>query len=355
MAGLDIPSSKKMFFLEKDRYIRRRLYMMLIILLVVLIYSLFLGRYKINPLELLKMIKEFFTGSLKPGKAEHTWSVFYYIRLPRIILVMMVGSILSVTGTAYQSIFRNPLISPGILGVSAGAAFGVALGMLLNARSFTFIYLSAFIMGTAAVLLTFFISSWSKGRGVMMMVLSGVIVTSLFNALISIIKYLADPYDKLPGIVFWLMGGFSRTGWTEVYLILPFVIAGLAVIYFLRWQLNILSLGEEEATSLGLEVGFLRLIITGLSSLMLAGAVATSGQITWIGLVIPHIARYFVGADHRHVLPASALLGAAFLLLMDNIARSLTGAEIPISIITALIGAPFFAYLLIYRRESGWN
>lgn len=315
------------------------------ITIIVMFLSLFIGRFNIPFLE--------FINGFNLNEMEKT--VFFHIRLPRILLVMGVGAALSVAGASYQSTFRNPLVSPDILGVSAGASFGAALGMVLSFQSFTTIYFLAFVFGVIAVFLTYFISKLGKTNMIMMMVLSGIVVGSLFNAFISILKYVADPYEKLPGIVFWLMGGFSRTGWDELKFAAPFIIIGIVILILIRWHLNVMSMGEEEAISMGVNVKLIRRVMIFFSTLMVASSVATVGQVSWVGLVVPHISRFIVGADHRYMVPASGLLGASFLLIMDDIARSLTGAEIPISIITALLGAPFFAYLLISQKNSGWN
>ena len=314
-----------------------------------------IGRYSLNIKDVIKILKNIiFTNKLREINSSD-WRVFYYIRLPRIILVMAVGSALSVTGSVYQSIFHNPLVSPNILGVSAGAGFGVALGMLLTEGSLLWIYGLSFIFGIIAVLLTFFISRMSQGESIMKMVLAGIVVSSLFNAMLSILKYFADPLDELPGIVFWLMGGFSRSSWREVKFIFPLVSIGIIIIYLMRWYLNVMSMGNEEAVSLGLNVKVLRIILISFSTFMVAASVATTGQITWIGLVIPHIARFLVGSNHKIMIPQTIILGPMFLLVMDDIARTLTSAEIPISIITAFVGAPFFAYLLITKKNSGWG
>lgn len=227
--------------------------------------------------------------------------------------------------------------------------------MLLGSKTLLLIYIFAFIFGISAVMITFFISSLSKGNSAMQMVLSGIIVTSLFNALLSILKYIADPLDQLPSIVFWLMGGFNRTTWMEVKFVLPIIMVEIFLIYYLRWYLNIMSMGDEEAISLGVNINKLRIVLIFFCTLMISSAVATTGQITWMGLVIPHISRFLVGSDHKIMIPESIILGPVFLLIMGNIARTLTTAEIPISIITAFVGAPFFAYLLITRSDSGWN
>jgi len=331
------------------------LYLSISILILIFFISLFVGRFSLNIKEVMNNITQLLSGKNLSELKSNNWNVFYYIRLPRIILVIAVGAALSATGSVYQSIFQNPLVSPDLLGVSAGAGFGVALGMLAGEGSLYLIYGLSFIFGVIAVFMTFFISKLSKAQSVMTMVLGGIVVSSLFNAMLSILKYLADPLDELPGIVFWLMGGFSRVGWQEVKFILPLIIVGIIIIYFMRWYLNVMSMGDEEATSMGLNVKFIRIILILFSTFMVASSVAATGQITWIGLVIPHMARFLVGSDHKIMIPQSIILGSSFLLIMDNIARTLTSAEIPISIITAFIGAPFFAYLLITRRNSGWD
>lgn len=326
-----------------------------LLLILLIVISLMIGNYDLSFADFRALLAALFSGHLDALNNNSDWSVLYYIRLPRVLTVVLVGSALSISGAAYQNIFRNPLVSPDILGVSAGAGFGVALGLLYTSSSMLMVYLSAFIFGIAAVALTYWLSKIAGGKNTMFMVLAGIVVSSLANALISLLKYLADPMESLPGIVFYLMGGFARVGWQEFYLLLPVVLIALTVILFLRWQLNILSLGEKEAASLGLDTEKIKMIVVIFSTFMVAAATAAAGQVSWVGLVIPHMARFIVGNGYKEYLPASALLGGFFLLLMDNLARSLSGAEIPISIITALIGAPFFAYLLITKKESGWS
>ncbi|MFP4371169.1 MAG: FecCD family ABC transporter permease [Halanaerobium sp.] len=326
-----------------------------LLLLALIFISIFIGNYDLGLADFSLILSELLSGGQEAVKDIPAWSVLYYIRLPRILTVVLVGSALSISGAAYQNIFRNPLVSPDILGVSAGAGLGVALGLLYSSGSIIYVYLIAFITGTAAVALTYWLSQLAGGKNTMFMVLAGIVVSSLANALISLLKYLADPMQNLPGIVFYLMGGFSRSGWQEFYLLLPVVFISLTVILFLRWQLNIFSLGEKEAAALGVDTEKIKLIVVAFSTVMVAAATAAAGQVSWIGLVIPHIARFIVGSKYKYYLPASALLGGFSLLLMDNLARTLSGAEIPISIITALIGAPFFAYLLITKKESGWS
>mgnify|MGYP006275188521 CR=1 FL=1 len=326
-----------------------------LLLIALIIISMLIGNYELNFSDLRLILSDLIRGELQAVENNPDWSVLYYIRLPRILTVVLVGSALSISGAAYQNIFRNPLVSPDILGVSAGAGLGVALGLLYSSGSIIYVYLIAFAAGTAAVALTYWLSQLAGAENTMFMVLAGIVVSSLANALLSLLKYLADPMQNLPGIVFYLMGGFGRSGWQEFYLLLPVVIISLTVILFLRWQLNIFSLGEKEAAALGVDTEKIKLIVVIFSTIMVAAATAAAGQVSWIGLVIPHISRFIFGSKYKYYLPASALLGGFSLLLMDNLARTVSGAEIPISIITALIGAPFFAYLLITKKESGWS
>ncbi len=341
-----------MAVIEKEKNIIKLIILALLILITI---SIFIGNYDFSFAEIKKISFHLFNFSLEELNSEAGWSVLYYIRLPRILTVVLVGGALSLSGAAYQNIFRNPLVSPDILGVSAGAGLGVALGLLYTDGSILLVYLSAFVMGLLAVFLTYSLSRLADSYNNMLMVLAGIVIASLANALLSLLKYTADPMEELPGIVFYLMGGFARIGWQEFYLLFPIILIGGFTLLFLRWQLNLFTLGEEEAASLGVDTEKIKLISVFFSTMMVSAAVAASGQVSWIGLVVPHIARFLVGTKHKYLLPASAALGAFLLLLMDNFARSISGAEIPISIITALIGAPFFAYLIITRRESGWS
>ena len=331
---------------------RKILWLLGFLLLLTFIMSLFVGRYSISFTEVANTIKNII---LNNGTTEsNDWLVFYHIRLPRILLVTIVGAVLSMTGATYQSVFRNPLASATILGVSAGSAFGVALAILISFSMFS-TYLLSFIFGLIAVSFTFFISLWRKVKGITILVLAGMAVSSFFNASVSLIQYLADPYEKLPNIVFWLMGSFNRAGWREVYIAVITMIPGLVILIILRWYLNVMSMGEEEAISMGINVNRMRIFLIIVSTIMVAPTVAVAGQISWIGLVTPHIARYLIGANHRYMLPAAGILGSILLLIMDNIARTITTSEVPISIVTAFIGAPFFVYLLVKKRESGWD
>jgi iron complex transport system permease protein len=267
---------------------------------------------------------------------------------------VLVGAALAGAGAAYQTLFRNPLVSPDILGVSTGAGLGAVLGIFLSLPVFG-IQLAAFAIGLATVALVYAVASVVHGRDpILVLVLAGVVVGSLAGAAISLLKILADPYDQLPAVVFWLLGSFSALRKSEVWTTLPMVLVGLLPLLLLRWRINVLSLGDEEAKALGVEAGRLRLAVIAAATLMTASVVAISGVIGWVGLVIPHIARMLVGPSFDRLLPTAMLMGASYLLLVDTLARTMARIEMPIGILTAILGAPFFLWLLMRGRE-GWS
>jgi len=316
----------------------------LIALPIVLFFTSFLvGRYPLTPVEVIIAIfaKIFPNIHVSPTAATIVWD----IRLPRILAAVLVGAALSIAGAAFQGTFKNPLVSPDILGVSSGAGFGAAIAILLLGIPF-FTQLSAFIWGLIAVTVTYLIARSIRVSEILVMVLSGMAIGALFTAMISLCKYMADPYEKLPQIVYWLMGSISTVDNHEVLVASVPIIIGIALLFILRWKLNILAMGDEESKSLGIETGKLRFIIIVCCTLITAAAVSISGIIGWVGLVIPHISRILVGPDHRNLLPATICLGASFLLFIDNISRTMLVTEVPLGILTALIGAPFFLYLL---------
>ena len=321
-------------------------------LAVLFILSLFIGRMEITPADMLGWIGQWLQGgSLEPNSKS---LVFLDIRLPRSLTAVLTGTGLAIAGAVYQGLFRNPLVSPDILGVSAGCAFGAALGLVLPGTQFGVIRFLAFLFGLSAVGMAAGIARTVAVRPVLVLILAGLVVTSLFNALLMILQYTADPYSQLPAIVFWIMGSLHRAAWNDVQLIAPVVLAGLGIIHLLRFKLNVLSLGDVQATSLGLNPRLYRFMFIAISSLMVAVTVSACGQIGWIGLVIPHMARTWVGPDHRVMLPVTAMMGGTFLLGADLAARSLTAAELPVSILTSLIGGPIFAFLLYRNRARGW-
>ena len=280
-------------------------------------------------------------------------TIVWQIRLPRILAALLVGASLSMAGTAFQGIFKNPLVSSDLLGVSNGAGFGAALAILLSGSSVV-IQIFAFIFGIISVSITYLISKAYKAGGILILVLSGVAISAFFNSLISAIKFIADPEDKLPEIVYWLMGSLASITMDEIIMIIIPVFIGFLILYLLRWQMNILAMGDEEAQSLGLNPSRVRFIIIAGCTLLTSAAVSISGIIGWIGMIIPHMARMIVGPDNKILLPASLSLGASFLLLIDNISRVVISMEIPIGILTAVIGVPIFLYLL-RRGYSEWS
>ena len=328
------------------------IYLLLIALPIFLFFvSFMLGRYPVAPIDVVKTILSPIFPQLAVSPEIN--SIVFTIRLPRIIAALLVGAALSVAGASFQGIFKNPLVSPDLLGVSMGAGFGAAIAILANAGN-ALIQLSAFIFGIISVSITYGISKAYKAGGILLLVLSGTAVSAFFNALISGAKFMADPYDKLPQITYWLMGSLSAVNFDKLAMIIIPLLIGMIVILVLRWHLNLLAMGDEEAQSLGLDAGKLRLIIIVACTLVTSAAVSISGIIGWVGLVVPHMTRIIVGPDHKILLPASISIGASFLLLIDNISRTFISIEIPIGILTAIVGVPLFLYLL-RRGYSEWN
>jgi iron complex transport system permease protein len=323
--------------------------------ILLLVASLFVGRYQMPAslviADIVNTIISFITRTASPMSTQHT--VLFSVRLPRILAALLVGSSLSLAGVSFQGVFRNPLVSPYILGVGAGAGFGACVGILLWDSQLA-IQLLSFACGLIAMFGAISMGKVSKGTGTLVFVLSGIIVGSIFTALISLAKYVADPYDDLPEIVFWLMGSLSSIRYNDLFWIVGPMLLGTLVLFLLRWRINILSLGDEEARSLGVNVDQIRLIIIVCATLVTSAAVSISGVIGWVGLVVPHIARMIVGPNYNRLLPMSMMIGASFMLLVDDLARTVTATEIPLGIITSLLGAPLFAYLL-KRGRMGWN
>jgi iron complex transport system permease protein len=310
-----------------------------------------IGAYPISPGELAAAFGRRLVGAAPVGQID---TVLFEVRLPRVLAAVLGGAALAGAGAAYQTLFRNPLVSPDILGVSTGAGLGAVLGIFLSLPVLG-IQLAAFATALATVALVYAVASVVHGRDpILVLVLAGVVVGSLAGAVISLLKILADPYDQLPAIVFWLLGSFSAIRRSEVWATLPMVLLGLLPLLALRWRINVLSLGDEEAKALGVEAGRLRLAVIAAATLMTASVVAISGVIGWVGLVIPHIARMMVGPSFDRLLPTAMLLGGTYLLLVDTLARTMARIEVPIGILTAVLGAPFFLWLLIRGRE-GWS
>ncbi|MBQ9955762.1 MAG: iron ABC transporter permease [Eggerthellaceae bacterium] len=312
--------------------------------------SFMLGRFPIEPGQALAMIGSLFLP-IEPTWTDQQYSLFMNVRLPRILLALLIGACLSAAGAAFQGTFQNPLVSPDILGASQGAAFGAALAILTVGGAFaTSTFAFAFSMITVLIVLV--ISNHAKGNRVLVVVLAGVMVSSLFQSGVSFCKLVADPADDLPAITYWLMGSLSGvTSLADVARpTIPMAI-GMAVLFAMRWRINILTMGDDEASTMGINAKHTRYIVLLAATLVTAASVSVSGIIGFVGLVVPHLARMIVGSDYRKLIPASALLGASFLLIVDDVARLATSAEIPIGILTAFIGVPFFLYLITRKKK----
>ncbi len=321
---------------------------MLLILfpLAAMIVSLFVGRYPLPPSVVLSAL-------FRPSAVSNAALVTVrQLRLPRALAAAFVGASLSASGAAFQSVFRNPLVNSGILGVSSGAGFGACLAIVFFGGG-VFTYGLSFLFAVAAVVLSYLAGRVSGSQTVIMLILGGTIVSAFFSALVSLLKYVADPYSQLPAITFWLMGSFASVGIPHLTALIPMSV-GMGIILLCRRSIDVLSMGEREASSLGVDVRLYALLVIGGATLCTASAVCISGTIGWVGLVIPHIGRMIVGSKSAKLIPASISLGAGFLVVMDLISRSLTGSEIPIGILCALIGTPFFVYLLKSRKGGGW-
>lgn len=279
-------------------------------------------------------------------------TVVLSVRGPRVGAALLIGAALAAAGAAYQSLFRNPLVSPDILGVSSGAALGAVLGIFLSLPVFA-IQGFAFAGGLAAVGLVYLVAVSVRGHDpILVLVLAGVAFGSLLGAGVSLLKYLADPYNQLPAITFWLLGSLAAADADDLRATWPVVLLGLVPLWLLRWRINVLSLGDEEARALGVEAGRLRAIVIGAATLITAASVAVAGIVGWIGLLVPHVARLLVGPDFRKLLPCAVLLGAGFLLGVDTLARTLARIEIPLGVLTAFVGTPLFVWLLAASRRS---
>ncbi|MBE6008229.1 MAG: iron ABC transporter permease [Lachnospiraceae bacterium] len=337
----------------KNEAIQRRRYRLLmtgmfILLVVVILLSFGVGYYPLSPSQvIMAFLSKFgYTGDLLPQAV----TIFWNIRLPRILSAVFIGASLAVAGSTYQGMFRNPLVSPDILGVSSGASLGAAFAIMLGASD-ALIQVSAFAGGIAAVFASYLISRKSAHSHTLSLVLTGSMIMSLCNAGVTMIKYVADPNDVLQQITFWLMGSLTKTNMASFrWSFLPMVI-GLGLILIFRWQINLLTLDEEEARSLGINIKKYRMIFIAASTMLSAAAVCLGGMIGWVGLMIPHLARALVGVDYGRLIPASAILGAGYLVIMDDIARSVLSMELPLGVVTSILGAPFFIYLIIKRKE----
>jgi len=338
--------------IQNEHKQRRRYHLlmlgMFILLLTIILLSFWVGYYPLSPSQVITafLSKFGYQGDILPQSV----TIFWRIRLPRILSAVFIGASLSVAGSTYQGMFRNPLVSPDILGVSSGASLGAAFAILSGASNWI-VQISAFVGGIVAVIASYMISRKSSFSQTLSLVLTGSMIMSLCNAGVTMIKYVADPNDVLQQITFWLMGSLTKTDMDAFrWSVLPMII-GLVVIFTLRWRINLLTLDEEEAKSLGINIQHYRIIFIIASTLLSAASVCLGGLIGWVGLMVPHLARGLVGVDYDRLIPASAMLGAGYLVLMDDIARSVLSMELPLGVVTSIMGAPFFIYLISKQRE----
>ena len=335
--------------MEKEKK-GRKIIILLVIFLLSIIISFQIGRYPIGPIELVKILIS------RVIEIPQTWSdqaetVVFNIRLPRVILSFIIGSSLALSGLLLQQVFNNPMASQDVLGSSSASAFGASLALLTGAGYFA-VSISAFLFGILSLLLIIGISSKIKKQDTLTLILSGIMVSSLFSSATSFIKLVADTEDTLPAITYFLMGSLSSFRSSDLILVFTVAIAASLPILLISWRINLLSLSEEEAKSMGVNTAMLRLASIGAATLLTAASVACSGQIGWVGLVIPHFSRMIVGSNTRESIPAAMLLGASFLTVVDTIARSISTSEIPLGILTSFVGAPFFLYLIIREAKK---
>jgi len=335
---------------EIEKKHRKTVHIMGDILILCVFASFLLGRYPVPLGELMGILGSKLGLPIEKFWTDQMEAAVWNIRLPRVVMSVLVGACLASAGASYQGVFQNPMASPDILGASAGAGFGAALAILLGASSVG-ITVGAFAASLVTVALVFTVSRHARGDRVLGLVLAGIMVSSLFQSGTSFLKLVADPNNQLPQITYWLMGSLSGAKWSDLgFVILP-VLIGLIPLLALRWQLNVITLGDDEARAMGVDAPGVRMGIVICSTLITASAVSVSGMIGWVGLVIPHMMRRLVGSDYRFLMPASMLGGGIFLLVVDNVSRNATTSGIPIGILTAFIGAPFFLWLIMGKGD----
>lgn len=334
--------------IQKERHYKSLLAGLILALAALAILAVGMGRFYMSPLRVLQIFlsKAFPIEAVWEAKEE---SVLFALRLPRILAAILVGMSLSLSGAAYQGVFKNPLVAPDMLGVSAGACVGASTAILFNAGEGV-IQIMALLGGILAVAIASAIPRLVRNQSMMTLVLAGVIVSGLMNSILGLLKYLADPDTQLASITHWQLGSLSSAVWRDVVYVGPPILIAALILVAARWKINVLSLGEKEARSLGTDIRRARGVIVLCATALTACAVCISGTIGWIGLVIPHLGRMLVGPDNRRLIPVSGVLGAIFLLAIDTVARNITSAELPLSILTGLVGAPFYFYLLMSQR-----
>ena len=324
--------------------------LLLAVLLVCIVFAACVGKYPVSPGESLKIMLDAIMG--KTGSPDDmTFNVVLGLRVPRILASVIVGGALSMSGAAYQGIFKNPLVSPDFLGVSSGACIGAAVAILLS-LSATYISIFAFVFGIVAVLITVAIPAVMGNRSNVMLVLSGIIVGTAMSSILGFIKYIADPNTQLASITYWTMGSFSYITLADLFAVLPIIVIPGVILILMAWWIDVLSMGEDEARTLGARVGLIRGITIICATLLTAGSVCIAGTISWVGLIVPHFGRMAVGPSNRKLLPMCALLGGLFMLAVDTLTRTIGTTEMPVSILTGVLGAPIFCWLLFRQRRE---
>lgn len=321
---------------------------MILLTMALSLSALCLGRYDLSVINVVKILLSPLVD-WQPTWTEAMAKVVFQVRLPRVCAALLVGAGLSLSGTTYQGIFKNPLVSPDLLGVSSGACVGAALAILKGLEAGG-VQVCALLGGLLAVAVTTSIPKVLRNSSALILVLAGVIVAGFMSSALGLLKYVADPETQLPEIVFWQMGSLATTSLGDVLAVVPAMLVSMAVLIAMRWRINILSLGEEEAGSLGINTKVIRSLAVFCSTIATACAVCISGTVGWIGLVVPHLCRMLIGPDNTRVMPLSLLVGASFMLFVDTAARTLTTGEIPLSILTGFIGAPLYGWLLFKQR-----
>lgn len=339
---------KDSFLIKKGRFTPIAVIAMILLPIVTGILCMCFGRMKLPVSDVIGSICSIFTGEIDNLQ---TYSVVVNLRLPRILMAIIVGAGLTCAGDTFQSLFSNPLATPDILGVTSGTCVGAILAIILSCGILE-TQLIALVFGLVSVFFTLKIAGKNNSGSMVYLVLAGVIASSLFNAIGSLLKYTADPQDKLPEITYWLMGSFTSATYKKLIVGSPLILIGIAIIFLLRWRLNILSLSEDEAKSSGIDIKKTRMLFILASTVITASCVSMCGQVGWIGLLIPHCARMLVGSNNRYVIPISISLGACFMILIDTLSRTISVIELPLSILTAIIGAPVFISLLSKNRSN---
>ena len=339
---------KDSFLIKKGRFTPFAVIAMILLPTVTGILCMCFGRMKLPFSDVINSICSIFTGEIDNLQV---YSVVVNLRLPRILMAIIVGAGLTCAGDTFQSLFSNPLATPDILGVTSGTCVGAILAIILSC-SILETQLIALVFGLISVLFTMKIAGKNKSGSMVYLVLAGVIASSLFNAIGSLLKYTADPQDKLPEITYWLMGSFTSATYKKIIVGSPLILIGIVLIFLLRWRLNILSLSEDEAKSSGIDIKKTRMLFILASTIITASCVSMCGQVGWIGLLIPHCARMLVGSNNRYVIPLSISLGACFMIIIDTLSRTVSVIELPLSILTAIIGAPVFISLLSKNRSN---